>query len=698
MVKLNSKLKKIGAPILAGVMVCSTVLFYVPHMNTANAATETEKTLKKTYPELLQNAASGDKSETVYAVLDADGKTSEVSVSEWLKNSGDAKNIKDYSTLKNIKNTSGDEEFAQDGNNLVWDADGNDISYTGDYDGELPVKVKITYSLDGTEMSAKEIAGKSGNVTIRFDYTVDDSVSVDGYNLTRPYAIVSALVLSNDNFSNVTVNNGKAINDGNNTAVVGIALPGVSSDLNISSLDIPDHVTVTAKTTNFEIDGTYTVADSGFMSDTDTSKLDEASSDVDKLEDALDELSDATTQLVDGSEQLSEGASTLASSTSQIKEGTEKVSDGAKQVDSGVDSLSKGATTLVTGAQTLSEGTTKLKDGTGELQNEIVKDGGVIDSAAALNSAASGVNDGIKKLGNTITTQNTEIAQTVQGISDTLGSINTETVTEPSHDDVDEALEAAIKAAEKSGDQDTVDALSSAKDKLGDYEDKVKDTVDSVNTDSEKVQKAKATADAVVEKISSASTKDFDNLQQGAEGLEQGTKALKTKVGTKEDKTTETLAGAVNLLNAGATSLDAGINGYTDADGEFHAGVVLGINQLQAGITTTLKPGTSQLATGADQIVTYMGQLSDGADTLSEGAETLSTSMNKFNEEGIQKLVSEMDKADLKNTVNRVKATIDAASSGSFVGGKTDAQNGESKIIFKTGEVKKADKTDKSDK
>lgn len=695
MVKLNSKLKKIGAPILAGVLACSTVLFYVPHMNTTNAATETEKTLKKTYPELLQNAASGNKSETVYAVLDVDGKTSEVSVSEWLKNSGDAKNIKDYSTLKNIKNTSGDEEFAQDGNSLVWDADGNDISYTGDYEGELPVKVKITYSLDGTEMTAKEIAGKSGNVTIRFDYTVDDSVSVDGYNLTRPYAIVSALVLSNDNFSNVTVNNGKAINDGNNTAVVGIALPGVSSDLNISSLDIPDHVTVTAKTTNFEIDGTYTVADSGFMSDTDTTKLDEASSDVDKLEDALDELSDATTQLVDGSEQLSEGASTLASSTSQIKEGTEKVSDGAKQVDSGVDSLATGATKLVTGAQTLSEGTTQLKEGTGLLQNEIVKENGVIDSAAALNSAASGVNNGIKKLGDTITTQNTEIAQTVQGISDTLGSIDTETVTEPSHDDVDEALAAAIKAAEKAGDQDTVDALNSAKDELGDYEDQVKETVDSVNKDSEKVQKAKATADAVVKKISSASTEDFDKLQKGAEALEQGTTALKKKVGTKDDTTKDTLAGAVNLLNAGAASLDAGVNGYTDADGEFHAGVVLGLNQLQAGITTTLKPGTSQLATGADQIVTYMGQLSDGADTLSEGAETLSTSMNTFNEEGIQKLVSEMDKADLKNTVNRVKAMIDAASSGSFVGGKTDDQNGESKIIFKTGEVKKADKSDK---
>ncbi len=698
MVKLNSKLKKIGAPILAGVLVCSTVLFYVPHMNTANAATDSEKTLKKTYPELLENAASGDKSETVYAVLDADGNTSEVSVSEWLKNSGDG-NIKDYSTLKNITNTSGDEEYAQDGNNLVWDADGNDISYTGDYDGELPVKVKVTYSLDGTEMSAKEIAGKSGNVTIRFDYTVNDSVSVDGYSMTRPYAIISALVLSNDNFSNVTVNNGKAINDGDNTAVVGIALPGVSSDLNISSLDIPDHVTITAKTTNFEIDGTYTVADSGFMSDTDTSKLDDASSLVDKLEKSLNQLSDASTQLVDGSEQLAEGASTLASSTSQIKEGTEQVSDGAKQVDAGVDSLSENTATLVTGAQSLSAGTTQLKEGTSKLQKSVTGEGGLTESTAALKAGAAEVSKGVGQLGTTITS----VAGTVNTISETLKDVNTDAVTEPSHDEVDEALDAAIKAAEKAGDQDTVDALNSAKDKLGDYESDVKETVDSVNTDSKSVQTAKATADALYQQLTSEeSTKSLQTLTKGAESLATGTSKLDSAVGAKTEDGKSykdgTLAAAVTSLNAGAASLDAGVNGYTDAEGNFHMGALQGINALETGINTTLKTGTSSLATGADQIVTYMGQLSDGANTLSEGAETLSTSMNTFNEEGIEKLVSTIDKKDLKSTVNRVKATIDAASYGSFVGGKTSDQNGESKIIFKTGEVKKADKSDKSDK
>ena len=210
--KLNNKIKKIGAPILAGVLACSTALFYVPQMNAVHA--DTEKSINENFPEMLKTAQTGDKSETVYAVMDADGNTTDVSVSEWLKNEGKSNNLSDYSKycLKNIKNTSGDEKMSRDGNKLVWAAKGKDIHYTGDYDGELPVKVKVSYYLNGTKVSADEIAGKKGNVKIRFDYDINDSVKENGYSLTRPYAIVSAVVLSNDNFTNVTVNNGKAVN------------------------------------------------------------------------------------------------------------------------------------------------------------------------------------------------------------------------------------------------------------------------------------------------------------------------------------------------------------------------------------------------------------------------------------------------------------------------------------------------------
>lgn len=734
MKKRNNKIKKIGAPILAGVLACSTALFYVPQMNEVHA--DTEKSINENFPEMLKTAQTGDKSETVYAVMDADGNTKDVSVSEWLKNEDKSNNLSDYSNLKNIKNTSGDEKMSRDGNKLVWAAKGNDIHYSGDYDGELPVNVKVSYYLNGTKVSADEIAGKKGNVKIRFDYDINDSVKENGYSLTRPYAIISAVVLSNDNFTNVTVNNGKAVNDGNSTAVVGIALPGMSDNLQIDELDIPDHVTISAKTTNFEIDGTYTVADSGFMNDVDTSKLDDATDQVDELESALDKLSDASKKLVNGSSKLAKGANKLADSSSQIEEGTETLKDGTESMKNGskdlkdgtgdlktgVKNLSDGADKLVTGAQDLSTGTTQLKEGTEALNSSVNGANGLAGDngrAKKLSAGAAKVDAGIKQMGETIAAQNTKLAQTAKSISDNLDGVNTEKVNAPSSTDVDSALETAIKAAEASGDEDTINALKNAKEKLGTYEANVNDTVSSVNNDKEKIAVANQTAKGMYKSITSSSSDDLKKLQDGADELKAGTQALDTAVNvgsTKADGTkVPSLSKAVSGLNDGAAQLDAGVNGYTDKDGKFHPGALLGLQSLQAGIKVDTKDqtslvtgvnkldaGTAKLANGAVQVdagagklVTYMGQLTEGAEDLSDGADTLASGMATFNKTGIQKLVSTMKDSDIKSTVNRVKATLDAASDGSFIGGKQDGQSGESKIIFKTDEVKKASKSDK---
>lgn len=727
--KLNNKIKKIGAPILAGVLACSTALFYVPQMNAVHA--DTEKSINENFPEMLKTAQTGDKSETVYAVMDADGNTTDVSVSEWLKNEGKSNNLSDYSNLKNIKNTSGDEKMSRDGNKLVWAAKGKDIHYTGDYDGELPVKVKVSYYLNGTKVSADEIAGKKGNVKIRFDYDINDSVKENGYSLTRPYAIVSAVVLSNDNFTNITVNNGKAVNDGNSTAVVGIALPGMSDNLQIDELDIPDHVTINAKTTNFEIDGTYTVADSGFMNDMDTTKLDDAAGQVDELESALDKLSDASKKLVNGSSKLAKGANKLADSSSQIEEGTETLKDGTESMKTGskdlktgtgdlktgVKDLSDGADKLVTGAQDLSAGTTQMKEGTKALNSSVNGAGGLAGdngSAKNLSAGAARVDAGIKQMGETIAAQNDKLAKTAKSISDNLDGVNTEKVNAPSSADVDSALETAIKAAEASGDQDTINALKNAKEKLGTYETNVNDTVSSVNTDKQKITTANQTAKAMYQSITSSSNDDLKKLQDGADELKAGTQALDTAVNVGSTKV-PSLSKAVYGLKDGAAQLDAGVNGYTDKDGKFHPGALLGLKSLQEGIkvdtkdktslvtgvnkldagTTKLAKGAVQVDAGAGKLVTYMGQLTEGAEDLSDGADTLASGMATFNKTGIQKLVSTLKDSDIKSMVNRAKATVDAASDGSFIGGKQDGQSGESKIIFKTDEVKKANKSDK---
>ena len=717
--KLNNKIKKIGAPILAGVLACSTALFYVPQMSAVHA--DTEKSINENFPEMLKTAQTGDKSETVYAVMDADGNTTDVSVSEWLKNEGKSNNLSDYSNLKNIKNTSGDEKISRDGNKLVWAAKGKDIHYTGDYDGELPVNVKVSYYLNGTKVSADEIAGKKGNVKIRFDYDINDSVKENGYSLTRPYAIVSAVVLSNDNFTNVTVNNGKAVNDGNSTAVVGIALPGMSDNLQIDELDIPDHVTIYAKTTNFEIDGTYTVADSGFMNDVDTTKLDDATGQIDELESALDKLSDASKKLVDGSSKLAKGANKLANSSSQIEEGTETLKDGTESMKTGskdlktgtgdlktgVKDLSDGADKLVAGAQDLSSGTTQMKEGTEALNSSVNGAGGLAGdngSAKKLSAGAAQVDAGLKQMGKTIAAQNTNLAQTAKSISDNLDGVNTEKVNSA---DVDSALETAIKAAEASGDEDTINALKNAKEKLGTYETNVNDTVSKIDAANQK-------AKGMYKSITSSSNDDLKKLQDVADELKAGTQALDTAVNVDSTKV-PSLSKVVYGLHDGAAQLDAGVNGYTDKDGKFHPGALLGLKSLQKGIkvdtkdktslvtgvnkldagTTKLAKGAVQVDAGAGKLVTYMGQLTEGAEDLSDGADTLASGMATFNKTGIQKLVSTLKDSDIKSMVNRAKATVDAASDGSFIGGRQDGQSGESKIIFKTDEVKKANKSDK---
>ena len=114
------------------------------------------------------------KDESVYLLSDANGNVYNTIVSDHLVNTDDAATIEDKSTLSDIKNVKGDEEFKQDGDKLTWQANGGDIYYEGTTDKQVPISETITYYLDGKEIEPEELAGKSGKVTIRFDYENHD--------------------------------------------------------------------------------------------------------------------------------------------------------------------------------------------------------------------------------------------------------------------------------------------------------------------------------------------------------------------------------------------------------------------------------------------------------------------------------------------------------------------------------------------
>ena len=47
---------------------------------------------------------------------------------------------------------------------------------------ELPVNVKISYTLDGKSIQPEDLSGKSGKLGIRFDYknTTEENVTING--------------------------------------------------------------------------------------------------------------------------------------------------------------------------------------------------------------------------------------------------------------------------------------------------------------------------------------------------------------------------------------------------------------------------------------------------------------------------------------------------------------------------------------
>lgn len=308
----------------------------------------------------LQQKISKD--ETVYVLTGADGSVKKIIVSDWLKNELGSASVADKSDLSDIENVKGDESYTINGDNMtVWDAQGNDIYYQGNIQKELPVGLSVRYYLDGKSVSPEELKGKSGKVTIRFDYENRqyETVQINGVNqrIYVPFAMLTGMILDNDTFQNVQITNGKLVNDGDRTMVVGLAFPGLQENLNLSrdDLSIPDSVEITADVTNFSLGMTVTLACNDLFSqlgDVDLTSLDSTS--------ALDQLTGAMDQLLSGSSALYEGLSTLLDKSGELVSGVEELAQGAAAIKSGADSVDDGAAQLKAGLADLSSGLNTL--------------------------------------------------------------------------------------------------------------------------------------------------------------------------------------------------------------------------------------------------------------------------------------------------------------------------------------------------
>lgn len=347
-----------------------------------------------------------DKDESVYLISDANGNVNKTIVVDHLKNKDKKDTLEDASNLSDIENVKGKEKFTQSGDKLTWQAGGKDIYYQGTATEEPPVTQKVTYYLDGKEISPEDLAGKSGKVKIRFDYTnttsYTETVNGEKQTVSVPFAAITGLVLG-DGFENIEVTNGKAEVSDSSSVVLGYALPGLKDSLGIKDKDldgdvnIPEYMEMTADVENFSMPAamTFVVNASDYVS---TDGIDTSD-----LDDMINDLKDASTQLQDGSKTLAEGTDTLADglSTLQSKLGTfasgvGTLQSGLKTYTDGVSTLSGGLNTLGNSTGALVSGADKLNSGAGQLASgsATLKDG-----LKTYTNGASQLNAGINELG-----------------------------------------------------------------------------------------------------------------------------------------------------------------------------------------------------------------------------------------------------------------------------------------------------------
>ncbi len=625
------------------------------------------------------------KDETVYVLAGSDGSVKKIIVSDWIKNEIAGSKINDKTELTDIENVKGNETYTLNSDNVtVWDAEGNDIYYQGNIDKELPVSLTISYKLDGKSVTADEIKGKSGKATIRFDYKNNqyETVNIDGKNekIYVPFAMLTGMLLDSDTFRNIEVSNGKLINDGDRTAVVGIAFPGLQENLAIDKdkLELPDYVEITADVTDFTLGTTVTIATNEIFNEFDTSKLDN----LDKITDSVNQLTDGMNQLLDGSSALYEGLGTLLDKSAELvsgintmADGAEKLKDATVKLDDGADKLNRGATQLADGLATLESNNSKLNGGAKQIfetllstANTQLANAGLTVPTLTIDNYAAVLNEVISSLDST-KVYNQALEQVTRAVEANRSAV-VAGVTAVVREQV--AGQVIYAATNGQMTKETYDAAVSA----GQIPQATQTAIESaVNAQmqSEQVQ-------ATINEQTELQIKKLISDNMASEEVQSKLAAA------------ETGAKSVIALKASLDSYNSfylGLLSYTDGV----ASAADGAATLADG-TSDLKDGTSQLKDGMATLYDGILKMKDGAPALTEGVSKLkdgsmqlSEGLKKLNDEGIEKITNLVN-GDVKGVVTRLKATIDVSKNYKNFSGISDDTDGQVKFIYRTDEIK----------
>ena len=649
---------------------------------------------------------AASKSETVYSNLDSNGKAYKTIVSTQLTNEDKSDEITDISNLLNIENTNGDEIFKKEGNQIVWDSNGNNIYYKGESDKQLPVECKITYELNGEEISAEELKGKSGNVKIKINYTNNEKhiVSINGKQVTMytPFIIVAGTKIDNAKNKNIQITNGKIVDNGESTLAVGIAMPGMQENIGISKskIDIPEEIEISMETEDFEMGNIIAVvAVKGIDED--------LTSDLNSMYSQINELANASNEILAGANQLKEGTSELVSGVDQLKDGTGAAYAGSKQIKDEVEESTKNLkndNTPAIDSKTL-EAIKAQAMQSATLSDE--QKAGIAAQAKAAATLSDEQKAGIAaqaKAGAKLTdAQKAGIAAQAKAAAKLTDAQKAEIAAQAKLTDEQKAkITAQAKAgAEFTETQEKV-IIAQAQEKYTETLTEAEKQLILAVAQNTAYQTATTTALAVAESTAEATA--LKVAQSVAESTAEATalKAAQSVAESTAEATAQTVAQSTATQTAETTALTVAQSTATQTAGATATQTAAQVgNQAKQKFTNQVVSQMSTLGTALDELTNGLANIDNGVSALSvgtnkldSGALQLANGVKTFNEQGISK-INNLVNGDLRNIASRVEKMNELANEYNNYAGIQNGMAGEVKFIMITdsttgnGEVKK---------
>lgn len=515
-------------------------------------------------------------------------------------------------------------------NEKITDANGNETLNKTESSENAPVTMKVTYKLDGKEIKPEDLAGKSGKVTIRFDYTNNQkkTVTINGKKQTVavPFTMITGMMLPTDVFSNVEVTNGKLTKVGDNIVAVGMTMPGLKDTMNLKfndkslDLDIPEYFELTADVKDFSLDMTMSVATSNLLSDMNADDIT-----LDDLKKTVASLDDAATQLADGTVTLQDGTQQLSDAIPALTDGVDQLNTGASSLKDGIYAYADGAASAYEGSVSLNDNMKTYADGIGTLYNTL-KDNNLDSSVASAADGASQLAAGATALDEGIDSALSGAGQLVTGADALTSGLSAFGEGLSSVTGLKSSIENALPTA-KAGYEKAYNSFYSIAYTIGCMSKGYNDI--SSMTPEQKVEVATQLNAAGI--AQNADVTDASQYLVAVKYINTNKENVAKVILTSNPKADaqetikELITGLTTYNSLTVTSATLESLGYFDGLDKIDAA----FGQVNKG-ASDLKDGINQLSAGAGQLSTGSKTLKAGLDTLSTGLNTLSTSVGSF--------------------------------------------------------------------